>query len=93
MVVKKNVIIDFPLHTIKRVKIVDDRYRDNPDTECRLNQLLSKGWILLGISNKVTMPNCSILVFALGHTDSNADDTVQAIYEASEEFKKKRIPR
>lgn len=72
----------FPLYTIKKVNIIQDHYRSSPpDTDSIVNQLLTKGWVLLALHTKeVSPPNNYRLVFTLGHTEASADDSVEAIY-------------
>ena len=82
----KNVSPAFPLHTIKKVIMIEDRYHDPPDAESRVNQLLSKNWILLNLHTKEVSPKDYCLVYTLGHIDASADDTVKAIYQTPEEF-------
>ena len=75
----KSVSPGFPLHTIKKVIMIEDRYNIPPDAESRVNQLLSKGWVLLALHTKD-----DLLVYTLGHTDASADDSVKAIYTSPE---------
>ena len=83
----KDVYSGFPLHTIKKITMVADHYRDSPPgTASCVNQLLSKGWVLLAVHTKEVSPRDQLLVFTLGHTDSSADDSVRAIYTDPEEI-------
>jgi len=84
----KSASSDFPLHNIKKVKIISDHYRSSPpDTESMVNQLLSKGWILLALHTEEVSPKEQHLIYTLGHTEVSADDSVKAIYETPEQFK------
>jgi len=65
----------FPLHNIKRVTAVGD-YDWLSSAEKRVNQLLSKGWVLLALHTKEMSPKNQALVYTLGHTDPSADDGV-----------------
>jgi len=65
----------FPLHNIKKVTEVGD-YDWLSSAEKRVNQLLSKGWVLLALHTKEMSPNDQVLVYTLGHTDPSADDSV-----------------
>ena len=65
----------FPLHNIKKVKAVEDFDWLSPAEE-QVNQLLSKGWVLLALHTKELSPKDQVLIYTLGHTDPSADDSV-----------------
>ena len=65
----------FLLHTIKKVISIGGTLSNMPpNTTSTVNQLLKKGWILLGVST------AEGLIYILGHTDESADDTVEQIF-------------
>lgn len=71
---------NFPLHTIKKIKRIGDRYDDYHGTfpvETQVNQLLSKGWVLLALETEEVSPKNQRTVFTLGHTDPSADDSIE----------------
>ena len=69
-----------PLHTIKKVRMVEDRYGMKVGAQSTVNQLLSKGWVLLAVITKEVGPKTQHIIFTLGHTDASADDTVEVKY-------------
>ena len=81
-----NTSSSFPLHTVKKVKNIEDRYSIPLDAESQVNQLLAKGWVLLALHTKEISPKEQRLIYTLGHTDVSADDTVEAIYTKPEDL-------
>ncbi len=71
---------NFPVHTIKKIKRVGEHYDDRQGAfgmETRVNQLLSKGWVLLAVEVEEVSPRGQRGIFTLGHTDASADDTIE----------------
>ena len=59
----------FPLPTIKKIK--------QTDSETHVNQLLSRGWVLLALETKGDSQVGQYAIFTLGHTDPSADDSFE----------------
>ncbi|HUT67669.1 MAG TPA: hypothetical protein VMW86_03860, partial [Dehalococcoidales bacterium] len=70
---------------IKKIKMIRDRYGMSVSAESQVNQLLSRGWVLLVIETKEASPNQKDAVFTLGHSDPSADDKIDVneIYKES----------
>lgn len=58
----------------------DKRTGIPPSPDQAVNELLAKGWVLLGVST------AQGLVYTLGDADACADDTVEAIYTRPEDL-------
>jgi len=56
-----------PLFTIRKIK--------QTDSETHVNQLLSRGWVLLALETKGDSHMGQYAIFTLGHTDPLADDS------------------